>query len=340
MTAPAPSPAISVSSPSRPLAALLFENASVILFVAVFLLFSALSPRFFAVDNLVNILIHASSLGTAACGMTFVLLVAGIDLSVGSIMFLATIVAGKLVLAGAPVPVAFVAVLATGLVFGAVNALVIVRFGVMAFVVTLATLYAGRGVGLLVTETRAMNLPEAFQSLGAARPLGVPVPVLLFGAVALVAHLVLGRTPYGRRLYAVGSDADAARRAGLPVKRLLVSVYLVCAGCAALAGFVSVSLVGAVSPSFGQQRELSAIAAAVLGGTSLFGGRGQIFPGTVVGALLIQTVETGLVILNVDPYLYPLITAAVIFLAVVVDGARNRQLLRLRARRIRPLASA
>jgi ribose transport system permease protein len=314
----------------------LLEQASLLLFAAAFLTFGALSPRFFAVDNLVNILIHSSSLGIAACGMTFVLLVAGIDLSVGSIMFLATVVAGKLVLGGAPVAVAVLAVLVTGLAYGALNALVVVRFGVMAFVVTLATLYAGRGLGLMITETRAMNLPDAFQSLGAARVLGVPFPVLVFAAVATTAHLVLGRTPYGRQIYALGADADAARRAGLPVRRLLVSVYVVSALCAALAGFVSVSLVGAVSPSFGQQRELAVIAAAVLGGTSLFGGRGQIFPGTVVGALLMQTVETGLVILNVDPYLYPFVTAAVIFVAVAVDSARNKQLAKLRLRKIRP----
>jgi ribose transport system permease protein len=159
--------------------------------------------------------------------------------------------------------------------------------------------------------------------------------VLVFGAVALVAHLVLSRTPFGRQLYAVGQDAEAAKRAGIPVNRRLTAVYLICGLCAGLAGFVSVAQVGAVSPSFGQQRELAAIAAAVLGGTSLFGGRGQVFPGTVVGALLMQTVESGLVILNVNPYLYPLITSGVLFVAVATDSVRNLQLLKLRVRKIR-----
>jgi ribose transport system permease protein len=324
----------------RALRRLLLERTSLVLFVLVFSIFGALAPVFFAPQNLLNILIHASTLGIVATGMTFVLVVAGIDLSVGSVMFVATCVAGKLLMGGAPLPLALLAALPVALAFGAVNALFIVRFRLLAFVVTLATLYVGRGFGLFLTETRAMNLPAAVQALGAARPLGVPFPLLVFALVAITAHLVLQRTAFGRQVYAVGHSAEAATRAGLPVRRILFVAYLVCAACAGLAGLVAMAQIGAVSPSFGRDRELAAIAAAVLGGTSLFGGRGQVLPGTVLGALLIQTVETGLVILKVDPYLFPLVTAGIIFVALAADSLRNRELVRQKLRKIRPQAAA
>lgn len=322
---------------ARATGAALLERAPLVLFAAVLIVFALLSPRFFAAANFLNIVVHASSLGIVAVGMTFVLLTAGIDLSAGAVMFLAGIAAGKAVLAGLPLPLALGAALAAAVAFGAVNAFFVVRLRIAAFIVTLATLYAGRGLGLMITETRAMNLPEDLRAFGAGRLLGIPLPVVAFALVVVVAHLVLTRTAFGRQVYAVGHDPEAAARAGLRVPRLLLAVYVVSALCAGLGGFVAVAQIGAVSPSFGHQRELAAIAAAVLGGTSLFGGRGQVLPGTVIGALLMQTVETGLVILNVDPYLYPLVTAGVIFVAVAIDSLRNRELLRRRLRKIRPL---
>jgi ribose transport system permease protein len=324
-------------SARRPLKAALLDRAPLLLFAAVLLTFGLLSPRFFAAANFLNIVVHASSLGIVAVGMTFVLLTAGIDLSAGAAMFLAGIAAGKVILAGGGVLPALGASLVAALLWGALNALFVVRLRIAAFVVTLATLYAGRGLGLMITETRAMNLPEEIRALGAARVLGVPFPVIAFVLVVALAHLVLTRTAFGRQVYAVGADAEGAKRAGLRVPAILASVYVISAVCAGLGGFVAVAQIGAVSPSFGQQRELAAIAAAVLGGTSLFGGRGQVLPGTVIGALLMQTVETGLVILNVDPYLYPLITAGIIFVAVAIDSLRNVELAKRSLRRIRPV---
>jgi ribose transport system permease protein len=133
----------------------------------------------------------------------------------------------------------------------------------------------------------------------------------------------------------VGHDPEAARKAGVNVSGILVSVYVVCGFCAALSGLVALTQTGAVSPSFGQQKEFTAIAAAVLGGTSLFGGRGGVFPGTVMGAVLMQTVETGLVILNANPYIYPLVTSGIISLAVLLDSGRVRLLAGMNRRHIR-----
>jgi ribose transport system permease protein len=179
-----------------------------------------------------------------------------------------------------------------------------------------------------------MNLPESFYELGAARILGVPLPVLIFAVVVLIAHLILTRTPFGRQIYAVGADVEAARKAGIKTRAVLFTVYVICGFCAAAAGIVALSQAPAVSPSFGNNREFMAIAAAVLGGTSLFGGRGAVFPGTVLGAVLIQTIDNGLNILNVNPYLYPLITSGVIFVAVLLDAVRSRVLAHANRRRI------
>lgn len=180
-----------------------------------------------------------------------------------------------------------------------------------------------------------MNLPEDLLQLGTARYLGIPTPVMVFALVLAAGHLVLTRTPFGRHVYAVGNDREGAAKAGIRTGHVTAAVYVVSGFCAALGGLVSVAQLGAVSPTFGSQREFAAIAAAVLGGTSLFGGRGQVFPGTVLGAILIQTVENGLVIVNADPYLYPLVMSGIIFVAVLMDSIRHAQLTRLGRRLIR-----
>lgn len=286
--------------------------------------FSVLSPRFLDPANLVNIVVQCASVGIVATGMTFVLLTAGIDLSVGAIMFVSAAVAGKMAAAGSSLPVLFAVILAIGALCGAVNAFFVTKAGVKAFVVTLSTLYIGRGLGLWITETRALNLPETMLQVGSARLLGAPVPAVVLALVLVASHVVLARTPFGRHVYAVGHDPAAARRAGLPVSRILFAVYVISGTLAALGGAVAIAQLGAVSPTFGREREFAAVAAAVLGGVSLFGGRGSVLPGVLLGAFLVQTVENGLVIVNADPYLYPLVMACVIFLAVLLDSVKRR----------------
>ena len=315
-------------------AAVLMNQASLVLFGVVLVVFGLLSPAFRDPQNGVNILIQASSTGILAVGMTFVLLTAGVDLSVGAIMFVAAALGGKWLLGGGSLPMALLIMLLVGTGFGAVNGLLITRLGIMAFVVTLATRYFGRGLGLKITETRAMNLPDSFYELGAARLVGIPVPILIFAVVVVLAHLVLTRTPFGRQVYAVGADVEAARKAGIRTRWILWRVYVICGLCAAVAGVVALSQAPAVSPSFGNNREFLAIAAAVLGGTSLFGGRGAVLPGTVLGTVLIQTIENGLNILNVNTYLYPLITSGVIFVAVLLDSVRSGWLARWNRRKV------
>ena len=313
----------------------LLNQAPIFLFLLVFALFGCISDRFLEIKNLSNILIQSSSLAVAAIGMTFVLLTAGVDLSVGSIMFLAVAVSGKLIFNGYPLSIGIVAGLLVGVVGGAINGLFVVRWKVTAFIATLAMLFIARGFGLWLTNTRAMNMPDSVTLLGSSSLMGIPVPVLIMLSVAVLSHLFLMKTAWGRQIYAIGFDRESARKAGVRVSAILLLVYVICGFCAALGGLIALTQTGAVSPKFGGQREFAAIASAVLGGTSLFGGRGSVLPGTVFGAVLFQTVENGLVILNADPYLYPMIVSAIIFLAVLLDTIRNQLVGRLTRRAIR-----
>ena len=314
---------------------MLLRQAPVMLFVLVFAIFGSLSDRFLDGQNLVNILIQSSSIAVAAVGMTFVLLTAGVDLSVGSVMFLAVAVAGKMIFGEQPIWFALCMALSVGVIVGIINGILVTRFKLIAFIATLGMLFVVRGFGLWLTNTRAMNMPASVTELGASKWVGIPMPVLLMAGVALTAHLFLSRTVWGRQIHAIGSDAQAARKAGVRVDSLSFLVYVICGFCAALSGWIALTQTGAVSPSFGQQREFSAIAAAVLGGTSLFGGRGNVLPGAVFGAVLFQTVENGLVIINADPYLYPMILGAIIFIAVLLDTSRARLVERWNRRQIR-----
>jgi ribose transport system permease protein len=316
-------------------AVLFLNNAPFALFVLVLATFSLLSPKFLHADTVVNVLVQSSSTAVVAIGMTFVLLTAGVDLSVGAIMFLSGALGGKLVLAGAPIGVALLVILIAATLFGLLNGLLITRLGIVAFIVTLATLYLGRGLALWVTETRAMNLPSGFLDLGSARLWGIPLPILVFAVVLGIAHLVLTRTPFGKHVYAVGNDRERAAKAGIHTVMVLTSVYIISGACAGIGAILSLAQLGSVSPTFGVNKEFAAIAAAVLGGTSLFGGRGNVLPGTFLGAILIQSVENGLVILNADPYLYPIVTSAIIFVAVLIDSVRTDLLSKLSRRKIR-----
>ncbi len=313
---------------------LLLNNAPIGLFLLVFAVFGSLSAKFLDPQNLLNILLQSSATSIVAIGMTFVLLTAGVDLSVGSVMFVAVAVAGKLIFHGQPMWVGFAAAIGVGMIAGAVNAFFITRLRIVAFIVTLAMLFVARGFGLWLTKTRAMNMPDDVTQLGSSQLLGIPGPVFVFVLICLVAHVVLTRTQFGRQIYAVGQDADAARKAGINVTGILFATYVICGFCAAASGLVSLTQTGAVSPSFGDKKEFIAIAATVLGGTSLFGGRGSVFPGAVLGAVLIQTVENGLVIINANPYVYPLVTSGIIFLAVLIDCLRGQLLAKLNRRRI------
>jgi len=307
-----------------------------LLYAAVVVVFTWLAPHFLTLPNFVNILIQCSAVAVAAVGMTFVLLTAGIDLSVGSVMFLAGSIAGTLVVhAGWPLPAVLLVMIGAGCVTGTINGLLITRLRMAPFVVTLAMLFLARGLGLWITETRALNLPDSFRQLATARILGVPSPVLILLVILVAAHVLLSRTVFGRQLYAIGHNREAAEKAGIRVARRLLQAYILSGVCAAIGGMIILAQLAAVSPNLGQGRELDVIAAAVLGGASLFGGRGTAWGG-VLGAALVETVRNGLNLVDADPYIYPVITGAIIFVAVLLDSTRHERLARLRRRTIEP----
>jgi ribose transport system permease protein len=314
----------------------LLENMPILLLVAVFAVFSILDERFFDPQTLVNIGRQASYVGILAVGMTFVLLTAGIDLSVGSIAYLSAVVMSHLLKTIAfPIWGIALSMAVIGLVCGLLSGAVSTWFRIIPFVVTLAAMGIYRGMALGISQSREADYPMVMTELGNAGVFGIPLPIIIFALVVLVAHIVLTRTTYGRQLYAVGQDRDAAERAGIPTRRILWSVYLISGALAGLAAFNAVIQLGTVVPSFGVNDEFDAIAAAVLGGASLFGGRGSVFPGTVAGTLLVQMITVGLVFIQVDLYMTPMISALVILLAVLLDTIRTRMLDRLARRSIR-----
>ncbi|MEQ1955438.1 ABC transporter permease [Mesorhizobium sp. CN2-181] len=319
---------------------LLLRNMTLLIFLAIFLYFGIQSPRFLGLDSIANIVKQASFIGIIAVGMTFVLLTAGIDLSVGSNMYLSAMSAGYLLQNpafhnGWGVAAAIVVGLVTGALFGAINAFCIVVLGITPFLVTLATLVAGRGLGTAITESFGIEFPAPYLAFGASSLFGIPMPILVFAAVVLAAHVVLSRTQFGRQIYAVGNDPEAARKAGLAVDRIVFSVYVISGLCAATGGVTLIALIGRLNQTFGVGKEFDVITAAVLGGTSLFGGVGQAF-GAVAGSTLVQMVQSGMVFVGVNLYLQPMVLAAIIFLAVMVDAVRSARFARLRRRMLRP----
>lgn len=312
------------------------QNMPIVLLVTVFIAFSLLDHRFFDAQTLVNIARQASYVGILAVGMTFVLLTAGIDLSVGAVAYLAAVLVSEL-LKQTPLPLFVLPLLMAGigLLAGLVNGALTSFARITPFIVTLAAMGLYRGYALGESQSREANFPLGITDLGNLGVLGVPLPIVIFAVVVIVAQVVLSKTAYGRQLYAVGQDPEAATRAGIPTKRIIVSVYVIAGALAGLAAFVAVIQMGTIVPSFGTGDEFDAIAAAVLGGASLFGGRGTVFPGTVAGTLLVQMIAVGMVFTQVDLYLTPMISAAVIFAAVLLDTARTRQLAKISKRSIR-----
>jgi ribose/xylose/arabinose/galactoside ABC-type transport system permease subunit len=280
---------------------------------------------FATVANFRNILIQASPLVIAAIGMTYVIMTAGIDLSVGSMLFLAAAIESSQAVVGNSTAVVVVVVCAAGVVMGVLNGLAVALTRVPALIVTLATMQVFRGAGGHITGQQNIDLPAKLRGIGTGSLVGVPIPLLLAAAVALGGAFAFTRTTFGRYVQAAGSNPNAAIEAGLPIRRVLVGAYALAGLLAAVASLTQTARLGAVQPSIGQGFELTVITAVVLGGTSLFGGRGSI-GGTVAGALILTTVQTGLVFSGASPYVFDIVRGGVLLTAVLAAGARWRVL--------------
>ena len=313
-------------------------------FVALILVlayFSVMAPNFLSVANAVIVSKHVALNAFLAIGMTFVIITGGIDLSVGSIVGLCAMVAGWLVLNGVDLGIGYTVwfntveivgiTLAVGIGVGLINGLLITRLNVAPFIATLGTLYIARGAALLSSDGRTFpNLSgtdemgtSSFPFIGSGTLLGLPMMIWLLVVVALAAHYVSRRTPLGRHIYAVGGNERGAALSGVKVNRVKLFVYAFSGFCAGLVGIIIASQLQAAHPATGETFELNAIAAAVLGGTSMSGGRGRIF-GTIIGAFVIGILSDGLIMMGVSSFWQTVIKGVVIVLAVVIDQAQSR----------------
>lgn len=316
---------------------LLLEGRAFFALIAIIAVFSFLSPNYFTVANFLIMGSQVAIFGILAIGMLLVILNGGIDLSVGSVLALCGVVAGALmqgvelpwagVILYPPVWAVVVLTCALGAAVGAVNGVLIAWLKVPAFVATLGVMYVARGVALLMTNGLTYNKlsgrPElgntGYDWLGFNRLAGIPISVLILATIAIVTALFLMRSSFGRWLYASGGNERAAELSGVPVKRVKITVYTISGMLAAVAGLVLSSQLTSAGPTAGETYELTAIAAVVIGGAALTGGRGTV-QGTMLGAFVIGFLSSGLVIVGVSSYWQTVFTGAVIVLAVLMNS--------------------
>ncbi|WP_042263064.1 ABC transporter permease [Paraburkholderia heleia] len=321
---------------------ILLEGRAFFALIAIVIIFSFLSPNYFALENFLTMASHVAIYGILAIGMLLVIINGGIDLSVGSTLGLSGVVAGFFmqgvtlnmlgVVLYPPVWVVVVLCCALGALIGLVNGILIARFRVPAFVATLGVMYVVRGFALLMTNGLTYNNlggqadlgNTGFDWLGFDRLFNVPVGVLILVVIAVLCSVVLNRSAFGRWLYASGGNARAAELSGVPVKHVQISVYMLSGVCAAIAGLILSSQLTSAGPTAGTSYELTAIAAVVIGGASLMGGTGNI-RGTLLGAFVIGFLSDGLVIIGISSYWQTVFTGAVIVLAVLLNAIQYRR---------------
>jgi len=289
-------------------------------------------PDFLKLSNLLGVANQTAIYAIIAIGMTMVIITAGIDLSVGSLVALASVSAALVIRDwGGGANAGLGAVVAGGLAgvaicaaAGALNGFMITAFRIPPFIVSLGMMMMASGLAFRWSEGRSIpELPPLFFGLGRGQTFGVPHPVLLMSALYVVAHVVMSRTVFGRYIYAIGGNEEAARLSGVPVKRMLLVVYTMCGALAGLGGVVLTSQLSAGDPKFGLMYELEVIAAVVVGGTSLMGGQGKVF-GTLIGAFIIAVIKNGMNLSDVDPFNQRIVLGAVLLIAVLLDTLKRR----------------
>jgi ribose transport system permease protein len=293
--------------------------------VIMVIVFASLSDVFLTQRNLINILQQSSINACIAIGMTLVIISGGIDLSVGPAAALAAVLSATLLMAGYPVPMVIFTALIIGVSCGLLNGILIAYAGLQPFIVTLGTLSLFRALALIYTGGNpVLSLPSNYRQVFTSQILGLPVPVIVVGVLAVLATVLLKKTPLGEYILAVGGNEEAARVSGVPIERTKVLTYMLSGGLASLAAVILMARLGAAEPTLGNLWELEAIAASAIGGASLMGGKGSIF-GTILGAIVLGAMRNGLTLLNVQAFYQLLATGIIIILAMLVDRlARGR----------------
>lgn len=291
-------------------------------FVVMCIFFSIINPVFLTPGNIINMIRQVSFNAILAMGMTVVIITGGIDLSVGSVLALAAVVTASFVQTSnplLPVPLAVLIGLIIGAVCGAFNGLMITKGKLAPFIVTMVTMTMARGAAQLFTKGRPVSgLLPSFDVLGAGFLFGIPIPIYILALVVVITWFMLSRTRNGRYLYAVGGNEQAAVASGIKVSRVKLTAYIFSGVMAALVGIIMTARLNSASPVLGNGYELDAIAAAVIGGTSMTGGKGKVVA-VLVGALIIGTISNGLDILNVSAYWQQIIKGIIILVAVLID---------------------
>jgi ribose transport system permease protein len=289
---------------------------------ALFVIFSALNANFYQPANLLDIMLQSSINAVIAVGMTLVVMTKGIDLSVGSIAGVSSMIAANLQSGNLALGIA--AGLLVGLSCGLVNGLLIAKMKLPDFIVTLGTMSIYRGAALIYTNGQPIySIDETFRSIFAGQLLGIPTPVLLALGIAVLAYLLVRFTSLGEHIIAVGGNEEAARLSGVDVDKVKISVYAISGVLASIAGFVLVARIGAAEPIGGTGFELQAIGAAVIGGASLFGGEGNPL-GSLIGALTLGAMQNGLTLMNVPSFWQYVATGVVVILAVLADQVARK----------------
>jgi ribose transport system permease protein len=302
--------------------------------IVLFIVFSLASPNFFQFNNIVGILLATAVNGVLALGVTFVIITGGIDLSIGTVMTLAAVITGVLITnLGLPVIVGVIGGLLAGAAAGCINGILIAKAKIPPFIATLGMLNVAKGLALVIAGLKPIYFNDApiFNTIAMGSALGAVIPgfaipnaVLIMFVAAIIASLILTKTILGRYTFALGSNEEATRLSGVNVDGWKIAVYTMTGVFSGLAGVLIASRLNSAQPSLGQGYELDAIAAAVIGGTSLSGGEGSIL-GTIIGAFIISTLTNGLRILSVPQEWQTVITGAIVIIAVYLDIVRRRR---------------
>lgn len=297
-----------------------------IILLLIWAILSQLSTHFLSLDNVLQITLQAAVVAMIAAGETFVILSGGIDLSVGSIFAISAMVAGLVMQAHLPFPIILIAGLLTGAFCGLLNGLGVSLLKLPPFIITLGMMSILRGFALIITKgIPIFGMVPGYDALGQGHVWGiVPIPTLVVIGVYLICWFILRQTPFGRFTYAVGSNPEAARLAGVRMVLQIIGIYVLCGLLSGLAGMTEASRLNSAQPAGGDGLELDAIGAVVIGGTSLFGGEGNILA-TLVGALLIATIRNGLNIIGIESFWQNVVTGVIIILAVYLDRLRRNR---------------
>ncbi|MHC1781770.1 MAG: ABC transporter permease [Anaerolineaceae bacterium] len=304
------------------------REAGIAMVVIVMMAFLSLStPYFLTTGNLAILARQIALSAIIAMGMTLVILMGGIDLSVGSVVSITSVMVGVvMVTMNMPIWIAVMASVLVGVIIGIINGMLIVKTKVPPFIITLGMMGLARGAALVITKGSTISgLPSEFLALGQGFVFGnIPIPVIIALALATIMHIGLSRTTFGRRIYLVGSNEDAARLSGINVNRMKVLIFMLCSALASVEAVIETSRMSTAQPASGVGYELTAIGAVIIGGASMLGGEGTIL-GTLLGAVLLGLITNGLIMLGVSAYWQQVFSGTIIILAVALDTWRRKQ---------------